>query len=107
MLQRHLDATQAAPKEVAEGLGVSRATISRWLSGEDVPAERRAPALADCFGLDVADVVLALYESRNDTSEPRQLQDGMWRQLRLMDERLSGLEDTVAELRQLLRRLTK
>jgi len=44
-LRRHL------PSQLAKDLGVSHATVSRWLSGEDVPNTRPCRRLAEYSGV--------------------------------------------------------
>ena len=39
------------PSQLAADLGVSHATVSRWLSGEDVPSTRSCRRLAEYSGV--------------------------------------------------------
>ena len=45
------------PSQLAADLGVSHATISRWLSGEDVPSTRSCRKLAEYSGVPVERVL--------------------------------------------------
>jgi len=39
------------PSQLAADLGISHATVSRWLSGEDIPSTRSCRRLAECSGV--------------------------------------------------------
>jgi len=39
------------PSQLAAGLGVSHATVSRWLSGDDIPSTRSCRKLAEYSGV--------------------------------------------------------
>jgi len=39
------------PSQLAAGLGVSHATVSRWLSGDDIPSTRSCRKLAEFSGV--------------------------------------------------------
>ena len=54
MLQRH-----CLPTQLAADLGLSHATVSRWLSGQDKPSLESCRRLAECAGTPV-DKVLAI-----------------------------------------------
>ena len=45
------------PSQLAADLGVSHATVSRWLSGEDVPNTRSCRRLADYTGVPLETVL--------------------------------------------------
>jgi len=45
------------PSQLAADLGVSHATVSRWLSGEDVPNTRSCQRLAECTGVPVENIL--------------------------------------------------
>jgi len=45
------------PSQLAVDLGVSHATVSRWLSGDDVPGTRSCRKLAEYSGLSVEKVL--------------------------------------------------
>ena len=47
------------PSQLAADLGVSHATVSRWLSGEDVPSIRSCQRLAEYSGVPVQKVQYA------------------------------------------------
>ena len=45
------------PSQMAADLGISHATVSRWLSGKDVPSTRSCRRLADYSGLSLMEVL--------------------------------------------------
>jgi transcriptional regulator with XRE-family HTH domain len=45
------------PSQLAADLGVSHATVSRWLSGEDIPSTRSCRQLAEYSGVPVQKVL--------------------------------------------------
>ena len=45
------------PSQLAADLGVSHATVSRWLSGEDVPSTRSCRRLAEYTGVSLEKVL--------------------------------------------------
>ncbi len=45
------------PSQLAAGLGVSHATVSRWLSGEDVPSTKSCRRLAEYAGIPLEKVL--------------------------------------------------
>jgi len=45
------------PSQLAANLGVSHATVSRWLSGEDVPSIRSCQRLAEYSGVPVEKIL--------------------------------------------------
>ncbi len=45
------------PSQLAADLGVSHATVSRWLSGEDIPSIRSCRRLADYSGMPVQKIL--------------------------------------------------
>jgi len=45
------------PSQMAADLGVSHATVSRWLSGEDVPSTRSCRRLAEYSGVSLHKVL--------------------------------------------------
>jgi len=45
------------PSQLAAELGVSHATVSRWLSGDDVPGIRSCHKLAECSGVPLPKVL--------------------------------------------------
>ena len=47
------------PSQMAADLGISHATVSRWLSGEDIPSTRSCRRLADYSGVP-AETILSL-----------------------------------------------
>jgi len=47
------------PSQLAADLGVSHATVSRWLSGEDIPSTRSCRRLAEYSGVPL-EVVLSV-----------------------------------------------
>jgi len=42
---------QCKPSKLADDLGISPATVSRWLSGQDVPSPRSCQKLAEYSGI--------------------------------------------------------
>jgi len=45
------------PSQLASDLGISHATVSRWLSGEDVPSTRSCRRLADYSGISIEKIL--------------------------------------------------
>ena len=45
------------PSQMAAGLGISHATVSRWLSGDDVPNTRSCGRLAEYSGVPIEKVL--------------------------------------------------
>jgi transcriptional regulator with XRE-family HTH domain len=45
------------PSQLAADLGISHATVSRWLSGEDVPSTRSCRKLAEYSGIPLEKVL--------------------------------------------------
>ena len=45
------------PSQVAADLGISHATVSRWLSGEDIPSTRSCRKLAEYSGVPLEKVL--------------------------------------------------
>jgi len=45
------------PSQLAADLGISHATVSRWLSGEDIPSTRSCQRLAEYSGVPVERVL--------------------------------------------------
>ena len=59
------------PSPLAADLGVSHATVSRWLSGEDVPSTRSCQRLTEYSGMPVEKVLsLAGHLPKIDDGEP-------------------------------------
>lgn len=48
---------QRKPSQLAADLGVSHATVSRWLSGQDIPNIRSCQRLADYTGVPVEKIL--------------------------------------------------
>ena len=55
LVQSFLDKAGLTRSQVAALVGVTRAVVGRWLSGESSPAPENAKALADLLGVDVLD----------------------------------------------------
>ncbi len=53
VMRRH----QRKPSQLAAELGISHATVSRWLSGRDIPNTRSCQRLADYSGVPVQKVL--------------------------------------------------
>jgi len=53
VMRRH----QRKPSQMAAELGISHATVSRWLSGRDIPNTRSCQRLADYSGVPVQKVL--------------------------------------------------
>jgi transcriptional regulator with XRE-family HTH domain len=53
VMRRH----QRRPSQLAAELGISHATVSRWLSGRDIPNTRSCQRLADYSGVPVQKVL--------------------------------------------------
>lgn len=51
-------------EQVAEALGVSQSTLSRWIGGTLVPGDDRVPELARFLKMSEEDVAFLLYRSR-------------------------------------------
>ena len=45
------------PSQMAADLGISHATVSRWLSGEDIPSTRSCRRLADYSGVPIETIL--------------------------------------------------
>lgn len=45
------------PSQMASDLGISHATVSRWLSGKDIPSTRSCRRLAEYSGLSLMEVL--------------------------------------------------
>lgn len=54
-LRRYRKMSKLTQEEVAQRLGVSLQTVSRWERGAKVPTVEHLEALADLYGVDVAD----------------------------------------------------
>jgi len=62
---------QCLPSQLAAHLGVSHATVSRWLSGEDIPNTRSCRKLAEYSGVPPEKVLsLAGHLPETDGGEP-------------------------------------
>ena len=48
------------PSQLAADLGISHATVSRWLSGDDIPNTSSCQKLADYSGVPVENVLLVV-----------------------------------------------
>jgi transcriptional regulator with XRE-family HTH domain len=48
---------QRKPSQLAADLGISHATVSRWLSGRDIPNTRSSQRLADYSGVPVGKIL--------------------------------------------------
>lgn len=48
---------QRKPSQMAADLGISHATVSRWISGEDIPSPRSCHKLADYSGVPVEKIL--------------------------------------------------
>jgi len=48
---------QRKPSQLAADLGISHATVSRWLSGQDIPNTRSCRRLADYSGVPVEKIL--------------------------------------------------
>ncbi len=56
------------PSQVASALGISHATVGRWLSGEDIPNTRSCQKLAEYSGVPI-EKILSLTEHLPRISE--------------------------------------
>src|SRR4030042_4434255 len=66
------------PSQLAADLGISHATVSRWLSGDDVPNTGSCQKLADYSGVPVENI-LSVVGHISRVSEKR---DAEWRECR-------------------------
>lgn len=53
-------------KELADKLGVTITTVSRWEKGEYVPSPRYIKQMAEMFGVAGADIFVASYAAKVD-----------------------------------------
>lgn len=59
-------------EQLAEKIGVSRQTISKWEGGQSAPDVERLVLLADCFGITVDELIRgAAEQQREPKSEPQ------------------------------------
>lgn len=56
-------------KELADKLGVTITTVSRWEKGEYVPSPRCIKKLADMFGVNGADIYAAAYANKVENAQ--------------------------------------
>ena len=56
-LKEVLRRRKCKPNQLAAGLGISHATVSRWLSGRDIPNTRSCQRLADFSGVPLQKVL--------------------------------------------------
>ena len=58
LLKRVMRERQCKPNKLAADLGISHATVSRWLSGQDVPNPQSCRRLAEYSGMSVEKILL-------------------------------------------------
>ena len=56
-------------KELADKLGVTITTVSRWEKGDYVPSPRYIKQMADMFGVDGSDIYVASYATKVDKAQ--------------------------------------
>ena len=61
-LKQAMEAENISAKELAEKTGISEATISRYLSGQFVPKQKRTYAIATALGVDPAYLIFGTGE---------------------------------------------
>lgn len=81
---RGLRLSQAA---LAEQLGVSQQTVSKWLTGETQPRVKLLPALAEALGMEPTDLSAALVAR----AEPKTLDEAMELRVAALDRRIRDL----------------
>jgi transcriptional regulator with XRE-family HTH domain len=73
LLSVHFQQTGERAAALARRLGVSEATLARWRSGEQIPEDIRAAALAGEIGLRESDVADAIRAARIERQRHREL----------------------------------
>lgn len=96
-LQARLDELTVSQREAAERLDVTQQTISRWISGDLLPAEAGLSDLARFLGIPIAQVRTMYAAERRARRVSR----------RTVNERLDGLERDVRAMRSEIRALTR
>lgn len=81
---RRAHMSQAA---LADRLGVSQQTVSKWLTGETQPRVKLLPALAEALGLEPTDLSAALVAR----TEPKTLDEEMELRVAALDRRIRDL----------------
>lgn len=83
---------------LVDRFGVAQPTISRWCSGDVIPSDQRAPALAAYLELPIEQVLNALYEGRMR----RKMRSAASPEVQDLADRVAVLEETMHEIKQLL-----
>ena len=93
------------PSQMAKELGISHATVSRWLSGHDIPSVKSCHRLAEYYGVSIDEVLAAIgYIPQIEKQKPAE-----WPELReyaqrkypneLDEEIISMIEDLIERRR--------
>lgn len=74
---------------LADRLGVSQQTVSKWLAGETQPRVKLLPALAEALGMDPTDLSAALVAR----TEPKTLDEATELRVAALDRLIRDLDD--------------
>jgi transcriptional regulator with XRE-family HTH domain len=86
-LRTELRALRLSQAALAEQLGVSQQTVSKWLTGETQPRVKLLPALAEALGMEPTDLSAALVAR----AEPKSLDEAMELRVAALDRRIRDL----------------
>ncbi len=94
------------PSQLAKDLGISHATVSRWLSGDDVPNTKSCQRLAEYAGVPAENILslvghLPIVAEQNATKWPEFREYAMQKYRNELDEDLiTMIEDLIERRRQ-------
>lgn len=102
VLSAHLrNAPRGANRRMADQIGVSPATFSRWLDGSVIPDERQAAAIARAVGSDEGSILASIAVARHLRYQAQEAA----RMAEVRDDRYRMIEETIERITQEIRAL--
>ena len=62
--------------DIAEAVGVNRATVSKWETGEIIPHTKKIPKLAEAYNCTVEEIIAATVITNEQTQPEQPEQEG-------------------------------